>query len=1111
MAKGNFIEAEGLVKKLNEAFTDHVKVVQMSVQTVKSLNDEYKKLPSDYAKGLKDVTETYNKSAVAVEKLKQNTQKLVEAKAKLAPKTSEEIVNGRALAQNADRQTRATSALVGAYANLSAKHAMAKKTLQDLIASQTASSSAIRKAQREFQALDKRVMAADRSVRVFNRNVGNYPQLNKLTGGLTSLMAAFGLVGGVYLFASVIKDAFKVTKEFDKATADLAATMGKSRSEISALTNSAKQFGATTIFTATEVTKLQKELGKLGFSEREILASTKGILSLASAVDTDLANAAEVGGSTLRAFNLDASEMGRVVDVMAKGFTSSALDISNFRESIKYVAPVAASSNVTLEQTTALLGVLADNGIKGSMAGTSLRRIMTDIVRTGKPFNEGLREIVKNGISVKDAFDEVGRTAQTSLVVLGNNIEKIDALTVSLDNAAGSAQKMADEQLNSLEGKIKLLTSAWDGFILSLNNGDSVISRTLGGLIDYLTETIKLWEKVLASPIEKAKIVGQEYRDRDVLQAENDLLNKKNTILKEIETNQNRINILSRQPQTAETIKELKDFQSKNLALQTQIKQEGELIKIRAQSAKDNYYGKALALQQEGLAIEKNMLDLKKVINAKDLEVATRQERNAQFLEKKKASEEYEKQRDALIQVNEKIKTYNALMAKMDEFIGTKRKPLKQLTEDFAGEDGKEMERLRKLREKASEDELKRLFQLQKKKLESEKRYFNQLSKDEGMYYHEREEFITESLLKEIEIAELNREEGLRLAKGNRTEEKIVWEEFYKEYESIVVDAEERILKIRNDKFNEWTQNVEKYEGEGLKLNLFGDDPASEFEKWREKGTETLEWSTQDWMNYSSELISLSQQLANTLMDIENQRYQNRLNNLENEKNKALEFAGESATARAEIERQYEERRVQIQRRQAQAQKRQGIFNAVIGTAQGIMQTIAQNGFPAAIPFIALISAIGAAQVAMISSQQIPEFYKGTDNAPEGMAWTQERGAEIITDKSGKVKTLGSNKGAQLTHLNKGDKVFTAQESKSIMFNKELNAILSNNGIANASTIVNNSLDLSPLRSDIKSLENVIKNKSELQMISDRQGERVYKKEQGKRALIVSNRLRIKS
>jgi hypothetical protein len=248
------------------------------------------------------------------------------------------------------------------------------------------------------------------------------------------------------------------------------------------------------------------------------------------------------------------------------------------------------------------------------------------------------------------------------------------------------------------------------------------------------------------------------------------------------------------------------------------------------------------------------------------------------------------------------------------------------------------------------------------------------------------------------------------------------------------------------------------------------------------------------------------QEAFNTISQYSQANFEQQYANLEQQKKVAILFAGESTTAREEIERQYEEKRRAIQNRQAEAQKRLALFNIATDMAQAIVASFKTD--PTGILAIA-IGAIGAFQLGLVASQQIPQFYKGTDNAPEGWAWTQEKGAEIITDKSGRVKDTGSNGGAKLTYLSKGDKVFTAEQSKNIMFNKELNSILNNNGIL-PTNVINNKLDLSPLRSDIRSLENTIKNKSELHMISDRQGERVYQKEQGKRALLVSNRLRIK-
>ena len=126
-------------------------------------------------------------------------------------RTSEEIVNQRALVQASDRQARSTSALVGAMANLNAQHQIARQRLQNLIASQTASNAQIRQAQREYDALDRRVVRANNAVRQFNYNVGNYPR--QAISGIRNLVGAFGIVGGVSLFATIAQDIFKTTKE----------------------------------------------------------------------------------------------------------------------------------------------------------------------------------------------------------------------------------------------------------------------------------------------------------------------------------------------------------------------------------------------------------------------------------------------------------------------------------------------------------------------------------------------------------------------------------------------------------------------------------------------------------------------------------------------------------------------------------------------------------------------------------------------------------------------------------------------------------------------------------------------------------------------------------
>lgn len=316
---------------------------------------------------------------------------------------------------------------------------------------------------RSAQQGDAQLKKLDKQVGDNFRNVGNY---SSALGGLKNVLGQLGIAFGV---GTIIKSTFNVVKDFDQGIANLASVIGKSREEIKLLEDDAKRLGATTRFTATQVAEMQTEFAKLGFNEQEILNATESTLSLAGATGTDLARATEVAGGTLRGFGLDSKEMGRVNDVMAKSFSTSALGMENFAESMKYVAPVANSAGMSIEETTAMLGKLADNGIKGSQAGTALRRIISEMAKTGKPTSEALKEIADAGITLTDAQDEVGRSAQTALLVLAKNMDGVAKLTETYENAEGSAKAMADTQLNTIGGSLDLLTSAWEGYILQVN------------------------------------------------------------------------------------------------------------------------------------------------------------------------------------------------------------------------------------------------------------------------------------------------------------------------------------------------------------------------------------------------------------------------------------------------------------------------------------------------------------------------------------------------------------------------------------------------------------------------------------------------------------------
>lgn len=324
------------------------------------------------------------------------------------------------------------------------------------------------------------------------------------TGGIRAMTAALlssgvgAIVVALGSLVAIMRGSLNASRDFAEGLSRLKGITGASAEDMALLSQNARDLGKSTAFTARQVVELQTEFSKLGFTTDEILATTEATLALAAASGTDLAQAAVVAGNTIRGFGLSANETQRVVDVMAKSFTTSALDIFKFQESMKLVAPIAKTTKVSIEQASAALAVLADRGVSGSLAGTQLRRIMSDLaVKTGKNFQDSLEitaERLENATGDAEklaiAKELVGDRAKGSLIALAENREQLLKLTDAYKNAGGAAQKMADENLNNLNGDLIKMKSAWEGFLLSLDDGDGVLNKTGRVLTQALTATI---------------------------------------------------------------------------------------------------------------------------------------------------------------------------------------------------------------------------------------------------------------------------------------------------------------------------------------------------------------------------------------------------------------------------------------------------------------------------------------------------------------------------------------------------------------------------------------------------------------------------------------------
>lgn len=321
-----------------------------------------------------------------------------------------------------------------------------------------------------------------------------YAELEKRTRGLEGatnrgskslggMVAALGLTtAALYAASRAISSTVRVGANFQKTMSNVAAISGATGSQLAALEKNAKDLGASTAFTASQVGELQTEFAKLGFSSKEIQGVTKDTLALAAASGTDLGQAAMIAGQTLRAFGLDVSETSRVTDTMAASFSSSALDMEKFSFSMQYVAPIAKQVGLDVESTTAMLGTLANAGIDGSMAGTALRKIFLELgnetsklgkkigfpVKSTEDLEKAFKHLSKQGLDTAAMKELVGQRAVSAFSILLDGVEDTNKLTESLEGASGAAQRMADVQLDNLQGKATILGSAMEGLGISI-------------------------------------------------------------------------------------------------------------------------------------------------------------------------------------------------------------------------------------------------------------------------------------------------------------------------------------------------------------------------------------------------------------------------------------------------------------------------------------------------------------------------------------------------------------------------------------------------------------------------------------------------------------------
>lgn len=324
--------------------------------------------------------------------------------------------------------------------------------------------------------------------------------LEKLSSVKAGALAAFAAIAGA--IRGVAK-AFQKIMDFEQANANLSTIIGKNVKDIEALTYSAMELGRTTEYTASQVTLLQTELAKLGFKENSIMDMQEAVLHFATAIGTTLPEAAAMAGATLRMFGLSAKDTEDTLSVLTAGANNSALSFTYYQTAMATVGPVAKTFGFSLRDTVALLGTLANAGFDASSAATATRNILLNLadssgklaVALGKPVStfpelmDGLKTLKAQGVDLNTTLELTDKRSVSAFNTFLDGADAALNLRDSLDDVNGVLKKTEEERINTVEGSVKLLQSAWEGLILSFKDSSGVIKDT----IDWLT---KLTESV---------------------------------------------------------------------------------------------------------------------------------------------------------------------------------------------------------------------------------------------------------------------------------------------------------------------------------------------------------------------------------------------------------------------------------------------------------------------------------------------------------------------------------------------------------------------------------------------------------------------------------------
>tara|TARA_R100001530_G_scaffold132292_1_gene104590 strand:+ start:12464 stop:15013 length:2550 start_codon:yes stop_codon:yes gene_type:complete len=757
-------------------------------------------------------------------------------------------------------------------------------------------------------------------------------------------MMSFGVTAPL---AAMGKAAFDTFSQFEDGMTRVRTVTGASVGEIKMLTEEAKRLGATTQFTASQVANLQLVLGRKGFDPTAIKNMEQSILDLALATGEDLNLAAETVSTSINAFQLESGDAARVANTLASAAANSSIQLSTFSTAFGHAGASANAVGVDLEELSAMMGVLMDNGIKASKAGTGLRKIFMKLAKDGTDFTRVLDLATQGEIGLQRAMKLAGVTSANQLLILAKNKKKVAELTEEYKTNTGRLGEMTDLMGKTSKAKIKKMESAIEGLKIEFG---ALIADAIEPLITWVTDLAREFSALddstkdmiisvgfiagvigpallalgallsLCNPISLGLVAvtgglvaltGASKNALSPLQKENEALNvlvtrtlaankgseKRKELLEDLATQYpDFLSNLDTEKTTNEDLKTALDGANKAYfkKLQLQIREEEVTEALKNQkAAKDK-------LDKLEITATKKLLGLKDDYNAK-------------------LNDEYTATEN-LITVNDALETSLKLVAGGGMFSGS-----------------------------AGSIEVTKLTNAMGEQVEVSSDLDQELNTLIGLLTDAENEFNLTS--NEVDLLKKNLEELTGIAE-----------------EVVIIDPSSTQLPeitLTPSAWDNFSEGLQKWSG---KLATFAET----------------------WGQTFSMMGDISSQfMANR--QIENENWYKREKKLIDDSLKSEEEKAEDILA---LDKDMAIKTAALKKKQAKADKRAAIFNATVNTAVAVTKVIAN-------PILAaIVAGLGAVQVASIAAQPIPAFADGGEPPVGRVSLVGERGPELFVPKS---------------------------------------------------------------------------------------------------------------